>query len=250
MTKLLTLSFISVLLAGIFGYFLSVQSLVPAAIAGLLWSALFVLRAFLVSDQRITAGVILLETAAMLFWLFNLANWLVVAAIGGLMALALFFGYQRGAQGIANAFKIRFFSLGRPVVTQAMTAVALAVTLVSLPAFNLQDPKSARQFFDKTLESAQAFLPAQIQDLSPSARAQINQQLFDTTVGRLLVLPKPFQKLIIIGIAILVFLSVKSVFWIGQWLVLGLAFVAYEVLRSAQFFTIKLESRSKEIITL
>lgn len=248
--KIISLLAMSAILAGLFGYALSIKSPVLAVIAGLVWASLFTLKVFLIDSRRISIGSIILESAAMVFWLFSFVDWRFAAVTGVLMILTMVSAYQFGRGAINNAFKIRFFSLAKLISAAAMTAAALLITAAALPSYNFQNPRLARDFFDKTVIIAESFLPGQFNNLAPTDRAKIYQQLFDLTLGRLYTLPAQIQKLIIIGIAILVFLTVKGALVFVGWATTGIAFLFYQALRKLKFFSIELESRSKEIIKL
>ncbi len=248
--KIISLLAVSVLLAGGFGYAVSQKSIFLGVVLGVFWASLFVLRSFVVENWRISLAGIILEVGAMSFWIFRMLPGYLVLGISLLMAMFLFLGYQSGQGAVKNSFKIKFLSLGKPVIMQVATVLSLVITMVIMSSFNLDTPKLARQAFDKTIENAQMFLPIEIQEAPAVLRAQVYEQVFDATVGKLLHLPPEVQKGIVIGIWLLMFLSVRGVLVIADWLILAFGSLLFKILLSAQFFKITLESRDKEIISL
>ncbi len=250
MSKTLSLLLVSAALAAAFGYFASAKSIVPAVLAGVLWAAVLAVATFLISDRRVIWISAVLQAAAAVFFLFQFVNWPIVMVGGASIVILLVLAHQAGQNGIKNSFKIQFFSLGKHGAAHIMTAAAIIITIASLSSLSLDAPKLARQFFDKTIVSAEALLPVELRQLPVSVRAQLYEQIFTAIFGWIAGLTPAAQQGIIIGIWALVFLSIKGALVLGNWVVLGVGFLIYEVLRSAQFFTITLESRSKEVIVL
>jgi len=79
---------------------------------------------------------------------------------------------------------------------------------------------------------------------------QIIDILYKATIGRLLTLSKNMQTLILLGVGLLLFLTVKGLLFIVNWVVLLIVYIAMKVLQATGFYKISLENRSKEVVVL
>jgi hypothetical protein len=83
-----------------------------------------------------------------------------------------------------------------------------------------------------------------------NVQSKVIDIIYQATAGRLFQLPKIFQNLILFGVWLLIFLTIKAVLFIINWLALFIGFIISEILYSAGFYKITRESRSQEIIQL
>ena len=83
--------------------------------------------------------------------------------------------------------------------------------------------------------------------LSPEYIADL---IYRATAERFLKLEPIYQDLGLVAIVFLVFLSIKSVTFFTDYLVILLAFMVFEILKASGFFYLALENRPKEVIVV
>ena len=123
-------------------------------------------------------------------------------------------------------------------------------TIALMSTIPLDTAKLFRQVFDQSISGAQSLLPQEFQQLSAAARLQLFEQTYNATLGRIATLSPEIQKVIMISIGLLIFLTMKGTLGFGNWLVLIVGSLIFQILKSAKFYKIETESREKEIIIL
>lgn len=270
--KVAALGLISVAAAFLFGYglnnFLASGGLitllfVPAA--AIFFLTLFLFQILFIKSISIVAVITFVESLFILIaFYYSFSLWLILGLL--LFFILLISAYQQGVAEIKNSFKIRFFHFSQPALSRASTAIAVLVTLVYLSGLNLQDPAAIKNSVSgliKPMEPIIARMSGQIISglmpkniglpFKPSQLFSsgefiefISQSVGATTAA----LPPVYKNLILFAIGLAVFLTIKGLFKILNYLVSLAAFVIFQFLRAVGFFHITLESRSKEVLIL
>jgi len=81
-------------------------------------------------------------------------------------------------------------------------------------------------------------------------RLNISDAIFEAVKKKFESLPDNIKTVIFIGVGFLIFLAIETFAWPLKVVIGFLAFVVYEILMTARFAKITVETRSKEIITL
>lgn len=261
---------------GIFAIFLA---------TAVLWVIAFLFQVFFI-DNRSAAAIIFLQALVWgaIFWQSGAMTLLLPTL--ALLVVILFLAHRASSDEIKNAFQIRFGKIAFRAAARASTALAILVTVIYLDSIDFKGPVLAKRTLSAMLKPAEPiaarFLPgfkleaslAQLAsrlasaEVQPQAAEQLTLLVKDwfgvtakpqdtvldivyrATVGKLLALPVYMQNIILAAVGILIFLTIKGFSFIINWLAVFLGFVGYEVLRSAGFYKISLESRSKEVIVL
>ena len=265
LVKIIALGVVSVALAFLFGYALSgflvagsFRLLITAVVAAIFFLALSIFQSFFIKSGSIAALIILLESSVMVAAFYkNFSFWIVLGAL--FLFLLLLGGYRWGSKELKNIFKVHFFHVGRPIAARASTALLVFVTIAYLGSLNFSDPSAAKGMIKGMIQPMEPLIARIVGQLLPPGAGMLikpNQLvsaelmtdfIYQATIAKILLLPKLFQNLILLGIGLL---SLKSFAFIVNYLVLFAAYILYQILKAAGFFYISLESRSKEVIIL
>ncbi len=250
--KIKMLSFSAVLTASalFFGYALSafdqarnLNSLIPLLIAAVVFLALFILQSLIVKNFLFAGGLCFVETVAMIIPFLNKFS-LLLAAAAVVVFLLLLNAIFSNQQQFKNILKFHFFTVGGQFIARASVALILLGVIIYAGSFSFKD------VVDLLLKSNQPAVQGLISQFVPGAPSAIYGQVQNLLSSQLLGLPKIVQKLAVIGFAILIFFSVKSVFFIINWVIVPLSFGIYKILLAANFIKIVPEPRTKEVISL
>ncbi len=85
-------------------------------------------------------------------------------------------------------------------------------------------------------------------ELNP--RLNVGDAIFDAIKKKFESLPDNIKTIVFIGVGVLIFLTIEALAWPLKIIIGSLAFVVYEILITAKFAKVSVETRSKEIITL
>lgn len=266
--KIAVLGFITAVFALIFGYTLSrllssadlpmTAVFIGAAVFFLASSLLLTFFVHSVSVAVIVFAVSVLAIAAIFLKFFS--GWLFLGSL--LLFLFLLEAYLSGCNELKNTFKIKFFRAGRRTIGKASTALAIFVTIIYVLSFRLDDPAAIKSFIAASIRPVQPLIEqiySQFSSFSQFAPAsfiklpstpEITDLISKAAIAKLKSLPKIYRQLIAFSFGLLVFLTLKSLLFIINYLALFLAYVFYEILKSLGFFYIALESRAKEVIVV
>ncbi|HDH31235.1 MAG TPA: hypothetical protein ENH26_00470 [Candidatus Wolfebacteria bacterium] len=82
------------------------------------------------------------------------------------------------------------------------------------------------------------------------SEAKISATLYNVMVDKFSGLPKNIKSAILIGIAVIIFLTIEGIAWPIRWVIAVFAWLIYELLLAAGFANIVLEGKSRELIIL
>ncbi|MEK7566382.1 MAG: hypothetical protein AAB494_01775 [Patescibacteria group bacterium] len=85
-------------------------------------------------------------------------------------------------------------------------------------------------------------------ELNP--RLSVSSAIFEALKKKFESLPDNIKTLVFVGVGVLIFLTIEALAWPLKVIIGFLAFLVYEILMTAKFAKITVETRSKEIITL
>jgi hypothetical protein len=181
----------------------------------------------------------------------------------------------------ADSLKIRFFHLAKVFLAKAVLAVALALTifcyfLLPFDGFPLSfknfqfllksNEKLVAVFipnfsFEKTLkEILSEKLPAEIKGtgleeiiflgFKINAADPVDKIIFDSLKTKFVQMNERTQKIIIISLFVCLFLIIQFLFIVLRWIFPIILFLIYLFLSAVNFVAIKLESTSKETLSI
>lgn len=250
--KIKIISFSAILIASalFFGYALSafdqarnLTSLIPLLIATTIFLALFLLQSLIIKNFILIGGLCLAETAAMIIPFLNKFS-LLLAGASIAVFLLLFNAVFSNQQQFKNILKFHFFTISGQFIARASVALILLGVVVYAGSLSFRD------IVDLFFKSNQSTIQNIIGQFVPGAPSNVYGQVQNLFSSQLLGLPKTIQQLVVIGFAVLIFFSVKSVFFAINWLIAPLSFAIYKVLIATNFIKIVPEPRTKEVISL
>ena len=142
---------------------------------------------------------------------------------------------------VGSILGIKNFSIDRPlgeVISQALPQEIQGLP----PALKTQ---ATNEVIKKLEQTISGFVSVGIK--SSDTLADI---IYNATFAKLALLPKMIQNLILVGLGLLLFLTIKSMLFFVNFVVWGIAFVLYKLLFLLGFFHVTLEGRAKETIVL
>ena len=248
--KIFASSTILIASALFFGYALSafgqarnLNSLIPLLVATIIFLALFLLQSLIIKNFLLAGGLCLAETAAIAIPFLNKFS-LLLAGASIVVFLLLFSAVFSNRQQFKNILKFHFFAVSGQFIARASVALILFGVVVYAGSLSFRD------IVDLLLKSNQPAMQNIIGQFIPGAPSNIYGQVQNLLSSQLLSLPKIVQQLSVIGFAVLIFFSVKGVFFVINWAITPLAFVIYKILIATNFIKIIPEPRTKEVISL
>ncbi|MDP2695968.1 MAG: hypothetical protein Q8O87_01810 [bacterium] len=223
---------------------LSISSGITLLVALAIFLSIFSFQALLIDNRYLTIGLCLLETLGLLVPLYK--SWSLILMIAGVVAfLLLVSALWETRKDLANALKIDFLKIARSINTRASIAIVLLGVTLYIGAMTFQDiTDSIMASTDPVVQqAANSFFPKELtSDIINQTRQLILEQLEQV--------PENIQKLVVIGFGILLFLGVKSLTFIINWLSALIAALLYKILLSTKFIVLSIEDVPKETISL
>lgn len=144
-----------ILFAILFGFFLSNGSAsVFPILFGALFLMVFVLQAFFIKSGNIGGIVIIVESIGLAtpFFVINFSflmfwTWLLVL-------IFLWAGNLQGKRELTNQLKIMFFRVERPVISKALTAITILISVFYAGSFSAGDTGVVKSILDISLRSS------------------------------------------------------------------------------------------------
>ena len=83
-----------------------------------------------------------------------------------------------------------------------------------------------------------------------SGEERVGDALYDISIARLLSLPSAVKTLALVALGLLIFLFLKGLALVLNWIIIMLAFLIFQMLLAFNFMHVGIESRNKEIIVV
>lgn len=248
--KLLSFSIILIIAALFFGYALllfnralSLNFLILLLAAVILFLSFFILQALFIKKLSIQAGLCLAESAAIILPFYKEISLMLIAA-SAFLFLILLGAARSGRKELRNFLKIDLFAIGKSVTAKASIAVIVFGVVAYLGSVTFQD------IVNTFLKSGQPIIQSIVNQFSPLVSQELSAQAENLILTKLAELPENIKKLTVVGFALLIFFSVRAVFFLINWAAVLVSFVLYRILLSTRFITISLESKTKETLKL
>lgn len=179
----------------------------------------------------------------------------IPAAMTGLAILITFY--------VLQSFKLTEFSIPRGAFDLFLKS-SEPIAAVLIPNFSLDAKVNdvLRSFVESRLppgtpapviSEAVAGLKTSIREatgINISGEERVGDALYDISIARLLDLPSAVKTLALISLGLLIFLFLKGLALILNWVIIILAFLIFQMLLALNFLHIGLESQNKEIIVV
>lgn len=248
--KLVSLGVVLIILAAFFGYSLSsfikdagVSSAIVLSVAAILFLSVFALQAFLVKNLWLSSALCIAEVAAMMIPSFKTVKVADIAA--AIVVLLLFIAAAWHSQReIKNHLKLDFLTMGRSAINLAATAIILLGTVFYIGTIGFQD------VLNSLIQPAQKVIQQILPNILPGVPSSIADQAQKLLLGQLGQLPANIQKVIVAGFGILTFFTIKSAFSLVSWLVAGLSFLIFKLLKTTKFLTVTTEQTERETVQI
>lgn len=263
--KIISLGIISVILAFLFGstlnkFLLSSNFLLLIIISVIMifFLSLYLLQVLFIKSLFLFGLISLGEVLAIIISFFTIFSFDILIISSVVLFILLLSNYLQGSKNLKQVLKINFFSIGQPIVRRASTALAIFAIILCINFLNaqFQDSLGSKKIIKRLMNPVQSFIlqispqfATQAQMLPPDYLVDYSVDFINQGVlGNFRSASSFYQNLVLIGIGIFVFLTIKVPLFILIFLALLVTFIIYQLLRAFNFFTIISETRAKEII--
>ncbi|OGY62201.1 MAG: hypothetical protein A2745_02320 [Candidatus Harrisonbacteria bacterium RIFCSPHIGHO2_01_FULL_44_13] len=246
--KLTGLSVVATAAALFFGYAvfifspLNFKSLALLIAGVILFLIIFIFQALLIRNLYVQAGVCFLEMIAIITPFYKSLSLLTISAAAAVFFM-LFTAGLNARRREKNTLKIDFPLMSKPTVSQAATALILFGVAIYAASLSFQDVVN---FVIKSGEPILQNFTTQFMPIVPKATFAQAQNLISS---KLMELPENIKKYIILGFGVTAFFTIKSLFFIINWLVAIFSSFIYKILLATKFIKVVPEETTKETIS-
>ena len=246
--KLAGLSVTATATALFFGYAvfifnpLNFKSLALLIAGVILFLIIFIFQALLVKNLYLQAGLCFIEVIAIVIPFYKSLSLLTISAAAAVFFM-LFTAGLNARRREKNTLKIDFPLISKPVVSQAATALILFGVAIYAASLNFQD------VVNFVIKSGEPILQNFTTQLIPIVPKAVFAQAQNLISSKLMELPENIKKYIILGFGVTAFFTIKSLFFVINWLVAFAALMVYKLLLLTRFISISEEETTKETIS-
>lgn len=159
-------------------------TIVPLALNACLFLIFSCFEIFLITDLKRRFFVLILETAALL-WFFSGESSTILSVTGLMVVVLLFWGEVRSRSDARNSIEIRFFQIVKPLIRKIVTVLSLFIVMMYFPQWNKGSNLISQNWFGPAIASsvnmAESFYPelnfhSNVRDFSLSlAKYELNR---------------------------------------------------------------------------
>ena len=248
--KLLSLSIALIITALFFSYTLSVfnqslglGALILLLISVILFLALFIVQVMVIKNLFLMSALCLSESVVMLIPFIKNTSFFLIGAVAVVSAILIASAIS-GRQELKNTLKINFIKTGGRIIHKASIALILFGVVAYTSSIAFQD--IVNLLFKSSEPLIQSLAGAVLPEAAPVIQAQVQDLLLVQLTG----LSDNVKKLVLVGFGLLLFFSIRGMFFLISWVSSIVSYAIYKILLATRFITITTETKEKEVVTL